>query len=75
MADKHYRSLMKAVSWRLTGTVDTMVISFFVTGKLKLAVSIGLIEVLTKIFLFYVHERLWNATSFGRVKGPSDYNI
>jgi uncharacterized membrane protein len=75
MGDKHYRSLVKAVSWRVTGTIDTMVISFFVTGKVKLAVSIGIIEVFTKILLFYVHERLWNASSFGRVKPKDDFTI
>jgi uncharacterized membrane protein len=75
MADKHYRSLAKAVSWRATGTIDTMVISFVVTGKIKLAVSIGVIEVFTKILLFYLHERLWNATSFGRAKPQTDYTI
>jgi uncharacterized membrane protein len=75
MVEKHYRSFVKAVSWRATGTIDTMVISFLVTGQLKLAISIGFIEVFTKIFLFYAHERLWNKLSFGRVKPKDDYTI
>lgn len=68
MADKHYRSLVKAVSWRATGTVDTILISFLVTGKVKLALSIGFIELFTKIGLYYVHERVWEKLSFGRLK-------
>jgi uncharacterized membrane protein len=64
--EKHSRSLLKAISWRITGTVDTMVISYLVTGKVKLAVSIGMVEVFTKIGLFYVHERLWNRIPHGR---------
>lgn len=68
MADKHYRSIVKAFSWRATGTVDTILISFLVTGKVKLALSIGFIELFTKVGLYYVHERVWEKLSFGRVK-------
>jgi len=68
MADKHYRSLIKAVSWRTTGTIDTIIVSFFVTGHIKLALSIGFVELFTKIGLYYLHERLWDKFSFGRVK-------
>jgi uncharacterized membrane protein len=70
MADKHYRSLVKAVSWRLTGSVDTMIISFLITGKIKWALTISGVELFTKIGLFYVHERIWEKLSFGRVKEP-----
>ena len=58
-ADKPIKSLMKSVSWRIVGTIDTMVISYFITGKITVAVSIGSIEVLTKTILYYFHERLW----------------
>jgi len=64
--DKPIRSFVKAASWRATGTLDTMVVSFFVTGHLKVALSIGGIEVFTKMFLYYFHERLWNLIPFGR---------
>jgi uncharacterized membrane protein len=70
MADKHYRSLIKAVSWRLTGSVDTLIISFLITGKLKWALTISGVELFTKIGLYYVHERVWDKLSFGRVKEP-----
>jgi uncharacterized membrane protein len=74
MAENHYRSLIKAVSWRVTGTLDTILISFLITGKIKLAVSIGFIELFTKICLYYLHERLWNKISFGRMK-EEEYSI
>lgn len=74
MVEKHSRSLIKAVSWRATGTVDTIIISFLVTGKIKLAVSIGFIELFTKICLYYLHERLWEKIPFGRMK-PEEYSI
>ncbi len=54
------RSFTKALSWRILGTADTMLISWFVTGKLTVAISIGSIEVITKMVLYYGHERLWN---------------
>jgi len=54
------RSFAKALSWRILGTADTMIISWFITGTLSMAISIGSIEVVTKMILYYGHERLWN---------------
>lgn len=76
MQEKHYRSIIKAISWRTVGTIDTMVVSFFITGNLVMAVSIGSVEVLTKMVLYYFHERAWNKTDFGRLKVvENDYQI
>lgn len=58
-ADKPIKSVMKAISWRIVGTIDTMVISYFITGKLTMALTIGGVEVFTKILLYYLHERAW----------------
>jgi uncharacterized membrane protein len=58
-ADKPLKSIMKSVSWRIVGTIDTMVISYFITGRVTIALSIGSVEVLTKTILYYFHERLW----------------
>lgn len=74
MREGHGRSLVKAISWRATGTLDTIVVSYVVTGKLKLAFSIGFVELFTKIGLYYLHERAWNRITFGRTK-PDDYSI
>ncbi len=75
VVEKRYRSLLKAVSWRATGTLDTILISFLVTGKIKLAVSIGFVELFTKIGLFFLLERLWNRIPLGRSKPEEDYTI
>ena len=64
--DTHSRSLAKAISWRMTGTIDTMVISLVVTGSVKLAATIGLTEVVTKSLLYYLHERAWLKVPYGR---------
>ena len=58
-ADKPIKSIMKSISWRIVGTIDTMVISYFITGKVTIALSIGSVEVFTKTILYYFHERLW----------------
>ncbi len=73
--EKHYRSIIKATSWRALGTLDTIFISFLITGKIKMAISIGGVELFTKVFLYYVHERLWNRISLGRTPPPPEYQI
>lgn len=49
----------KAVTWRLVGTIDTFIVSWIVTGKPEVALSISGIEFFTKILLYYAHERAW----------------
>ena len=73
MHEKPYRSVVKAVSWRTVGTLDTMIVSYFVTGNLIMAASIGSIEVITKMALYYFHERAWNKLSFGKVKETGNH--
>jgi uncharacterized membrane protein len=56
--------------------VDTIVISFLITGgQTKVALSIGFVELFTKVALYYVHERVWNRLSFGRSKPSPEYQI
>ena len=66
MSDQTIRSLTKAVSWRITGTIDTFLISWLITGQALLASGIALTEIMTKIFLFWAHERVWNKVKWGR---------
>lgn len=74
MAEKASRSVAKTISWRTVGTLDTIIISYFITGNLAMAASIGSIELITKMVLYYFHERAWNKISFGKEKEP-DYQI
>ncbi|MEI6133096.1 MAG: DUF2061 domain-containing protein [Bacillota bacterium] len=55
----NFRSLMKGISWRFFGTLDTMVISFIISGNPLASIKVGLSEVMTKILLYYLHERFW----------------
>ncbi len=65
-SERPIRSLAKAISWRVTGSIDTMLLSWFFTGDLTIAAAIGLTEVGTKMVLYYLHERAWNRISLGR---------
>jgi len=57
--ESNLRSILKAISWRTLGTVDTFILSWIVTGHVVMAASIGGLELITKTTLYYVHERLW----------------
>lgn len=64
--EKSRRSVAKAVSWRMLGTLDTFLLSWLITGEWRLAAAIGGTEVVTKMILFYLHERVWARVRWGR---------
>ena len=64
--EAHSRSFLKAVSWRITGSVDTFLLSLLITGSFKFAGSIAATEMITKIVLYYFHERAWALVPWGR---------
>jgi uncharacterized membrane protein len=65
-SEKPLRSILKTVSWRIVGTVDTIAISWLLTGEIETALAIGSVELVTKMILYFGHERLWNMISFGK---------
>jgi uncharacterized membrane protein len=65
-AETHSRSVLKAISWRTLGTLDTFAISWFFTGRVEIAGSIAGVEIVTKIAWYYLHERVWAAIPWGR---------
>lgn len=67
--ESRLRSLIKGITWRFLGTLDTMVISWLITGSIKFAVSIGGIEIFSKLILYYLHERVWQMVPRGKVRG------
>lgn len=67
MKETHRRSLLKGISWRVTGTIDTLILSYFFTGSIQIALGIGATEIVTKVILFYFHERIWNKLSWGKM--------
>jgi uncharacterized membrane protein len=65
-SDTSQRSFVKALSWRILGSIDTTVLALLFTHNLAVSVAIGGTEILTKIVLYYVHERVWTRISFGK---------
>jgi len=53
------RHLIKTISWRIIGTLDTMLLSALVTGSWTIGLTIGGIEIVTKMILYFLHERAW----------------
>ena len=53
------RHIAKTVTWRLLATLDTFLIALVITGRIEWAVNIAGVEVLTKMLLYYSHERIW----------------
>lgn len=58
--DSNLKSLAKTISWRIVGTIDTIIISYIITGETAMALSIGSVEVVSKMILYYLHERVWS---------------
>ena len=64
--DSKFRSLTKAIVWRIIGTVDTFILSLLITGKAKWAFGIASFEFLTKTVLYYIHEQVWARIEWGK---------
>lgn len=67
LAEKPVRSIAKAISWRLLGTLDTLLVSLYVTnGELGTSSAIASIDFVTKMILYFFHERIWNTIKWGK---------
>ncbi|KAA1244615.1 DUF2061 domain-containing protein [Aquimarina sp. RZ0] len=66
VSEKPLRSIVKAISWRVVGTLDTLIVSYILTGQMALATSIASIDFVTKMILYFFHERIWNRIKWGR---------
>ena len=60
MSDSNKRSLAKTVSWRITGSFSTFMISYLILGSFAVASSIAIVQIIANTILYYVHERVWN---------------
>lgn len=61
------RHLAKTITWRCLGTIDTMVLSWVITGSPFLGLQIGIAELITKMILYYIHERVWYRVDYGLI--------
>ncbi len=59
------RHVLKTITWRIIGTLDTMLIAWVISGDPMVGISIGGVELFTKMILYYIHERAWYKSNFG----------
>jgi uncharacterized membrane protein len=64
--DSPRRSLVKTISWRITGSGATFLIAYLLTGNFAVAGVIGLAQMVTNTILYYAHERIWNKICWGQ---------
>jgi len=60
MADTHKKSILKAMTWRVLATITTIFLIFIFTGEIILSIEIGILEMIIKLTIYYLHERAWN---------------
>jgi len=73
--ETHARSLLKAISWRVIASVTTMALILLFTGQLLLATGIGVLEAISKLVLYFFHERVWGLLGFGLRPGPKSRHV
>jgi len=73
--ESNSRSIAKAVSYRVLGSLSTGMIFFVLTGRFTLSVGAGAADFVVKIVLYFLHERVWNYINFGREKRAPEYEI
>lgn len=66
--EKHSRSILKSITWRVTATLTTGILVWIFTRDLTIALSLAGVEVVIKIIIYYFHERAWNAVDWGKGK-------
>ena len=64
--DLKKRTIVKTLTWRVTASLTTFIIAWVLTGDLLIGATIGSIEAVAKIFLYYFHERIWNNISWAK---------
>jgi len=68
IANSKKRHLIKTITWRVVGTLDTIILSWVISGDPFVGLKIGFAEVTTKMILYYLHERAWYKTNYGLIE-------
>lgn len=68
MDNSHKRHIAKSITWRIIGTLDTIVLAWLITGDALTGLQIGFAEVITKMLLYYLHERVWFKIRVGKIE-------
>lgn len=68
------RSVVKALTWRVIAFLVTIIVVYVYSKDIKESLVVGISANFIKIFFYYIHERIWNRSKFGREKTP-EYQI
>ena len=68
----HKRHILKTITWRLIGTIDTIVIGWMISGNAFIGLKVGGVELFTKMVLYYLHERVWYRCKYGVKKKENE---
>lgn len=68
MHDTNSRSLVKTISWRLTGSGATFTIAYLVGGNMAVAGTIATVQIIINTILYFIHERLWDMLTWGKIE-------
>ena len=63
--DSKKRHIAKTITWRIVGTIDTMILAWVISGDPRVGLQVGGAEVVTKMLLYYLHERGWYKIDYG----------
>jgi uncharacterized membrane protein len=66
LSDSNRRSLVKTITWRVTGSTAAVLIAYAVTGSIAVSSTIGILHLIINTFLYYIHERIWARITWGR---------
>jgi uncharacterized membrane protein len=66
VSDTTRRSVIKTISWRITGSSATFLIAYLISGNMSIAGTIAVIQLTANTILYYIHERIWNKIRWGR---------
>ena len=64
--EKHVRSMVKTITWRVIASITTFVLVYVFTGEIELSIGVGIFDVILKLIFYFGHERLWNEIKWGR---------
>jgi uncharacterized membrane protein len=72
LPNSNKRHIFKTFSWRVVGTLDTFVLAWIITGNPFTGLKIGVVEIITKLIFYYIHEKIWYRIDFGLEKRYKD---
>ncbi len=70
LGESHTRTVIKAVSWRIIASMTTMIIVYILTREWGITLGAGLLEGISKIIFYYLHERIWHTIGWGKTIHP-----